>query len=213
MATTATTEGHTIRWARLYDLSTELFSGRVRSLHRELLELAAIAPGDRVLDVGCGPGRLTQAAALVAGPAGETAGIDPSLEMIELARKKATTARSPATFRVAAIEAIPWPDGHFDAVLASMMIHHLPPELQRRGIAEVLRVLKPGGRFVAADFSATPGHGVGHILSVFGLRKGSGHAEHLRSLAAASGFESIQVQPATRDAFCLLRATKPGGSL
>jgi ubiquinone/menaquinone biosynthesis C-methylase UbiE len=129
--------------------------------------------------------------------------------MIELASRKATGAGSPATFRVAAIEAIPAPDDHFDAVLASMMIHHLPAELQRRGIAEVLRVLKPGGRFVAADFSATPGHGIGHVLCVFGLRKGSGHAEHLRSLAAGAGFQSIQVQAATSRAFCLLRATKP----
>jgi len=106
MTTTATTEGHTIHWARLYDLGTGLLGGRVRSLHSDVLQLAAISPGERALDVGCGPGRLTLAAALAAGPGGETVGIDPSQEMIELAKRKAASAGSPAAFRVAAIEAI-----------------------------------------------------------------------------------------------------------
>jgi ubiquinone/menaquinone biosynthesis C-methylase UbiE len=208
MTTNTSTEGQTIHWARLYDLSTELFGGRVRALHRSVVELAAISPGDRVLDVGCGPGRLTLTAALAAGPAGEILGIDPSPEMIALATRKAKRVGSSAAFRVAGIEAIPAPDNHFDAVLASLMLHHLPPELQRRGLAEVLRVLKPEGRFVAADFRATPGHGVGHFLCVLGLRRGSEHAEHLRSQACDAGFEAIQVEPALR-AFCLLSARKP----
>jgi ubiquinone/menaquinone biosynthesis C-methylase UbiE len=209
MTTKAMTQGRTIHWARLYDLGTDLFGGRVRSLHHSLLELAAIAPGDRVLDVGCGPGRLTLAAALAAGPSGETLGIDPSPEMIELATQKATRSGSPALFRIAAVEAIPAPDDHFDAVLASLMLHHLPPELQRRGVGEVLRVLKPKGRFVIADFSATPGHGIGHLLCVLGLRRGSEHAEHLRSLVGAAGFEGIRIEPVTSRAFCLLHARKP----
>jgi ubiquinone/menaquinone biosynthesis C-methylase UbiE len=209
MTTNTTTEGRTIHWAGLYDLGTELFGGRVRALHRSVLDLAAIAPGDRVLDVGCGPGRLTLTAALAAGPAGEILGIDPSPEMIALATRKATRAGSSAAFRVAAVEAIPTPDNYFDAVLANLVLHHLPPELQRRGLTEVLRVLKAEGRFVAADFRATPGHGIGHVLCVLGLRRGSEHAEHLRSQVGDAGFEAIQVEPATSRAFCLLRARKP----
>ena len=209
MTSKATTAGRTIHWARLYDLGTELLGARVRSLHRGVLELAAIAPGERVLDVGCGPGRLTLAAALAAEATGETVGIDASPEMIQVATRKAMRAGSSAQFRVAAIEAIPSEDNHFDVVLANLMLHHLPLELQRRGVAEVFRVLKPNGRFIVAEFSAAPRHGVGHLLCVLGVRRGSDHAEHLRSLAGAAGFESIQVAPATSSAFCLLSARKP----
>src|SRR6266511_2927373 len=152
----------------LYDLGTALSGGQVRALHRRLLERAAIVPGNRVLDAGCGPGRLTLAAAQAVGPTGETLGIDPSSEMIGLATRKAARAQSAARYQIAGIEAIPAPDDHFDVVLASLMLHHLPPDLQRRGLAETLRVLKPNGRFVALDFSATPGHGIGHILCLFG---------------------------------------------
>jgi hypothetical protein len=75
----------------------------------------------------------------------------------------------------------------------------------------VLRVLKPAGRFVALDFSARPGHGIGHLLCVLGLRRGFDHAEHLRSLAAAAGLEAIQVEPVSR-ALCLLHAQKARSS-
>jgi SAM-dependent methyltransferase len=94
-------------------------------------------------------------------------------------------------------------------VLANLMLHHLPLELQRRGLSEVLRVLKPNGRFIVADFSAMPGHGIGHLLCVLGLRRGTEHSEHLRSLEGAAGFESIRIEPAASRAFCLLIARKP----
>jgi ubiquinone/menaquinone biosynthesis C-methylase UbiE len=200
------TAGHTLHFARLYDLSTGLL--RVGKLHRRLLDAAGIAPGDRVLDVGCGPGRLTRAAARAAGASGETVGIDPSGEMIGLAERKGEREGSTAKFRLAAIEAIPAPDGHFDVVLASLMLHHLPDDLQRRGLAEVLRVLKPTGRFVAGDFSAMPGHGLGHIVWLLGLRRGTAHAEHLRSALAATGFESVELRPGPTRALCVLSARK-----
>jgi len=203
-----TTEGRVIHWARLYDLGSALSGGRIRALHRRLIERAAIVPGERVLDVGCGPGRLTLAVAQAAGPTGETLGIDPSAEMIALATRKAAGAARSARFQIAAIEAIPAPDDHFDVVVTSLVLHHLPPELQQRGLGEVLRVLKPNGRFIALDFSATPGHGIGHVLCVLGLRRGSEHAEHLRALAGAAGLASIEVEPTESHAFCLLRARK-----
>src|SRR5512146_1800971 len=77
-----------LHWARLYDLGMALAGGSILDLHRRLLDIAALSPGERVLDVGCGPGRLTIRAAAIAGPGGETCGIDPSPEMIAFARRK-----------------------------------------------------------------------------------------------------------------------------
>jgi ubiquinone/menaquinone biosynthesis C-methylase UbiE len=77
MAMAATTHhGSVLHHARLYQLGTLLFGRRLRRLQHQLLEWAAIVSGERVLDVGCGPGRLTLAAARAVGPTGATLGID-----------------------------------------------------------------------------------------------------------------------------------------
>lgn len=206
------TEGRKIHWARLYDLGTTLFGGRISALHRRLVELAAIAPGERILDVGCGPGRLAIQAARVAGPTGEACGIDPAPEMVELARRKAARAGVPARFEVGVIEALPYPDDHFDVVLSSLMLHHLPDDLKRRGLAEVRRVLRPAGRFVAADFGAKPGHGFGHLLCALGLRRGSDHAEQIRSMLRAADFEAVEIVPADHRVFAFVRGRKPSAA-
>jgi ubiquinone/menaquinone biosynthesis C-methylase UbiE len=207
--TTAVTEGHVLHWARLYDWGTRLFGRPVRALHRRVIDRANITPGTRVLDVGCGPGRLALAAAQRAGPTGETLGIDPSPEMVALATRNAARAGSSAQFRVATIEALPAANDHFDVVLATLMLHHLTPDLQRRGLAEIRRILRSGGRFVAADFGATPGHGLGHLLSVLGVRRGSEHAQYLASIIADAGLERIEIEPTESRAFCIILARKP----
>jgi demethylmenaquinone methyltransferase/2-methoxy-6-polyprenyl-1,4-benzoquinol methylase/phosphoethanolamine N-methyltransferase len=84
--------------------------------------------------------------------------------MVERARRNAARAGVGVRFEVGVIEALQYPDDHFDVVLSSMMLHHLPDELKRRGLAEIRRVLKPGGRVVAVDFGATPSEGIGHLL-------------------------------------------------
>ena len=145
------TKGKVIRWARFYDLVTWLMTfGREPGIRRMTIELAGIKEGERVLDVGCGTGTLAIAARRPAGPAGEAHGIDPSAEMIAVAREKAAKAGVDAQFQTAVMEKLPFPDGHFDLVLSSLMLHHLPADVKRAGFAEVSRVLKPGGRFLAA---------------------------------------------------------------
>ncbi len=205
------TEGRTVRWARLYDLGTALLSfGRASALRRKTVELADIAPGDRILDVGCGPGRLALLAGTLAGPAGEVCGIDPAPEMVELARQKAARADMGVRFEVGVIEALSYPNDHFDVVLSSLMLHHLPDELKRRGLAEVRRVLKPAGRFVAVDFGATPGEGLGHLLCVLGLRKGWDHAEHLREVLHEAGFDAVEMGSTGHRGLAFVRGRKPG---
>jgi demethylmenaquinone methyltransferase/2-methoxy-6-polyprenyl-1,4-benzoquinol methylase/phosphoethanolamine N-methyltransferase len=204
------TEGRAVRWARLYDLGTTLLSfGRLAALHRRVVDLAGVAPGERVLDVGCGPGRLAILAATMTGPAGETCGIDPAPEMIHLARRKAARAGVRVRLDVGAIEALPYPDDHFHVVLSSLMLHHLPDELKRRGLREVRRVLQPAGRFVAVDFGATPGDGLGHLLCVLRLRTGWDHAEHLREMLRDAGFETLESGPTGHRALAFVRGRKP----
>ena len=152
------TEGRAIHWARLYDLGTTLFSfGRLSALHRSIVDLARVVPGERLLDVGCGPGRLAILAATVTGPGGESRGIDPAPEMVELARRKAARAGVPARFDVGAIETLPYPDDHFHVVLSSLMLHHLPDELKDRGLREVRRVLRPAGRLGCLEITQPTG--------------------------------------------------------
>jgi SAM-dependent methyltransferase len=203
------TEGKTIRWARLYDLGTTLLSfGQLAALHRKIVVLAGIRPGERILDVGCGPGRLAVMAATAAGPAGEACGIDPAPEMVELARRKATQANVRARFEVGAIEALPYANEHFDVVLSSLMLHHLPDALKRRGLVEIHRVLKPAGRVVAVDFGATPREGIGHLLCVLRLRTGWDHAERLREMAREAGFEAVEMGPTGHRALVFVRGRK-----
>lgn len=196
--------GSVLHWARLYDLGDALRFGRLRPGQRLLLERAAIAPGEHVLDVGCGPGRLTREVARRVGPPGRALGIDPSPEMIALARKKGG-----AEFEQAGIQAIPAGEGAFDVAFASLVLHHVPGELQGKGMDEVRRVLRPGGRFVALDFAASSAHGLGHFLAArFGLKRGSAHAEQLRALFAGAGFADVQVELAP-PGYCVIAARKP----
>lgn len=207
------TEGRMVRWARLYDLGTTLLSfGRTSALRRRAVQLAGIAPGERILDVGCGPGRLAILAGTIAGPTGEAYGVDPAPEMIELARRRAAQAGVGTRFEVGVIEALPYPADHFDVVLSSLMLHHLPDALKRRGFAEIRRVLKQAGRFVAVDFGATPGEGFGHILCVLGLRTGWDHAERLREMLREATFDAVEMGPTGHRGLAFVRGRKPARS-
>ena len=147
------THGRLIRWARSYDVLIRVFSfGRERAFREKVVDLAGIKPGETVLDVGCGTGTLTMVAKERAGSDGTVHGIDAAPEMIREAQRKAARDGLDIRFQTALIEELPFPDDSFDVVLSSLMLHHLPPDLKRRGIAEIARLLNPGGRFFAVDF-------------------------------------------------------------
>ena len=185
------TAGRTIRWAWLYDAVVRVISfGRDRALRGWTADLAAIRPGETVLDVGCGTGDLTLEAQARAGAAGRVYGLDAAPEMIAVARRKAAQRKQAVDFRVGLIEATGLPAGSCDVVLSSLMMHHLPDDLKRRGLAECRRVLKPGGRLVVVDFmaSAEGGHGAGAGWLHPAPRSG---AHDLAAMAAAAGFSDI----------------------
>ncbi len=147
------TTGKVIHWAWRYDLLLWLISrGRERAFRQKQLDLASIVPGQSILDVGCGTGTLAIEAKRRVGLSGKVYGIDASPEMIARAKRKAKTAGLDLMFDTAAVEAIPFPDASFDVVLSTVMLHHLPDEARHRGILEIRRVLKPGGRLLAVDF-------------------------------------------------------------
>jgi len=114
-----------------------------------------------------------------------------------------------ATFALGSVEALPYPANRFDVVLSSLMLHHLPDDVKRRGLAEIRRVLKPGGRVVAVDFGATPGEGIGHLLCVLGLRTGWDHAGRLRDMFRDAGFDAAEMRPTGHRALAFVRGRKP----
>lgn len=150
---TPKTHGAVMNWqAPFYDLGCVLV-GLGKWFRRETLRHAELIPGERVLDVGCGTGVLTRQAAEAVGPSGAVIGIDPAPKMIKAARR----VNSRAEFRVGVIEQLTFADDSFDAVLSSLMLHHLPPDLKREGLREVYRVLRPGGRLLVVDLDR-PAH-------------------------------------------------------
>lgn len=147
-----TTKGILIRWPSWYDILNRWhFLGKEARFREWTVDLANVTNGNSVLDVGCGTGNLTMAAKLRAGADGEVHGIDGAPEMIRAAERKAADERLDISYQVGLIEDIPFPDDRFDVVLSSLMLHHLPKDLKRQGVAEISRVLKPGGRLVAVD--------------------------------------------------------------
>ena len=151
------TKGLILNGGWRYDLmgwfhDTLSFRGKFRELRQRTINLARIQPGEQVLDVGCGTGTLALEVARRVGRAGRVAGIDPGPQQIARACAKAARSNVPIEFQVGVIEQLPFADQTFDVVLSTLMMHHLPAPLKRQGLAEIARVLRPGGRLVIADF-------------------------------------------------------------
>jgi ubiquinone/menaquinone biosynthesis C-methylase UbiE len=122
---------------------------RERATKGRLVELAGLADGQRVLDVGCGTGTLALMAKAVA-PGAELVGIDADEEMLARARTK--PGAGAIRFDQGMADELPYEDASFDRVLSSLVFHHLRRPVKERAAREIARVLKPGGRFHLGDF-------------------------------------------------------------
>ncbi len=158
-------------------------------------EFASVAAGQRVLDVGCGPGALTAELVSRLGPAAVSA-VEPSAPFVEAIRQ-----RHPGVdVRQAAAEQLPFPDDGFDAALAQLVVHFMSSPLD--GLREMKRVTRPGGLVAACVWDHGGGEGalsrfwaaareldpdVDDESDLAGSRKG-----HLGELFRAAGLEDVK---------------------
>ncbi len=189
------TEGRTLRQAWFYDFFAKVMSlGHDGALRQETVTRAGVQPGHQVLDVGCGTGALTLVAARQAG-AGQVTGIDASPEMIQVSTRKAARAGAGVTFRTGLIERLAFPAQSFDVVLSSLMMHHLTDDLRRRGLLEIRRVLKPGGRVFIVDFNSGGGVGLHGIVARLGHGGHGAEPQDLPGLLTEAGFVDVTSGP------------------
>lgn len=131
---------------RVSDVAYDSYMGRYSApLAQELLRAAGVEPGQRALDVGCGPGALTAALASALGP-GNVAAVDPSEPFVEACRR-----RNPGVeVSAGTAEHLPFPDGSFDAVLAQLVVQFMSDA--PAGVREMRRCARPGGVLAACTW-------------------------------------------------------------
>ncbi len=118
---------------------------------RRFLALIRPAGNERTLDVACGPGLLAKA---LAPCVGSFVGVDVTAAMIDKARQIALDAKLPNTrFEVADAAALPFPEGAFDLAVTRLALHHMADP--GRVLADMTRVLTPGGRLAVFDIEAS----------------------------------------------------------
>lgn len=163
--------------------------------------IAGVAPGHAVLDVACGTGALTLAAAAIAGPTGRVTGLDANPEMLAVARRKSAD----IDWREGVAESLPFDDASFDAVVSQFGFMFFAD--RAKALSEMMRVLKPGGRLAVAVCDAverSPGYGAfAELLDrLFGAEVGNafrapfvlGDAGELGRIAAAAGLNGATVE-------------------
>jgi ubiquinone/menaquinone biosynthesis C-methylase UbiE len=138
----------------LYDTVTRLLG--VASLHRQLIEQAGIEPGQRVLEIGCGTGNLTLLATRLQ-PGADFVALDPDARALARARRNAERRHVAVRLDHGFAEELPSPDGSFDRVLSSLMLHHLELGAKRATLQQVARVLRPEGSLHLLDIDAAAG--------------------------------------------------------
>ena len=182
-----------------FDVAAEAydrFMGRYSTLlSPQMADLAGVAAGQRVLDVGCGPGALTAELVSRVGASAVSA-VDPSAPFVA-----AAAARNPGVdVRQASADDLPYADATFDATIAQLVVHFMPDPVA--GVAEMKRVTRPGRVVAACVWDHAGGHGP---LAVFwdaareldpgihdesqlpGAREG-----HLAQLFEAAGLRDIE---------------------
>src|SRR5215218_819780 len=173
------------------------FMGRYSSpLAPAFADFAGVEGGQRVLDVGCGSGVLTEELARRVG-AEQVSGVDPSPLLAACAERVPGADLKPGK-----AEALPWPDDSFDAAIAQLVIHFMDDPAV--GVAEMARVTRPGGVVAASSWDFSGGmemlrvywetaHELDHELS--GESRSFGNLEELDALWRQLGLEDVEAGP------------------
>ncbi len=166
-------------------------------IYSSLLAWAPLSKGERVLDVGCGSGGAARAAAAIVGGEGSVIGVDPCREAIEAAAER-TPPGVRISYRRGVAESMPFvADRSIDCAVASLAIEEFS-DLER-AMQEIMRVLRPGGRFVASVMAfdrlrPMDASFMGAVIAVIGLRAPG-------ALAGRASRASIPDEPADARAF------------
>jgi ubiquinone/menaquinone biosynthesis C-methylase UbiE len=144
-------EGTAREWLQLLDQRAAA-PDQVR-IRRELLRVANLQSGDRVAELGCGTGALLLDLARAVGPDGRVFGFDPEPHLVQAARARVLRGHAgpQVAVEVGSADDIRLPSGSVDACAAQTVMLHLGDEALALALAEVRRVLRPGGRFVSVD--------------------------------------------------------------
>jgi ubiquinone/menaquinone biosynthesis C-methylase UbiE len=194
------------RWAGLFGFNAAYYRRAIGNIRLEA--------DMKALDLGCGPGALCFALAENAPPATEIYSLDLAEDQLVYARQHAGTYPCTLIFQQGSMDALPFPDDHFDVVMTSMALHATPPEVRRATIAETARVLKPNGRFLLVDWSK-PKFGLWGIFWFPFVRWGEMNQDNwnntYRQICEAQGFnleeDAYIMSIARRQVF---RKKKPG---
>jgi demethylmenaquinone methyltransferase/2-methoxy-6-polyprenyl-1,4-benzoquinol methylase len=164
------------------------------------VEALALQPGERVLELGFGTGNEVIELAEKVGPTGSVAGIDVSPGMVQVAQRKLDERKLGAAVQLTVGDArqLPYPDGSFDAVYTSFTLELFPADDVTLVLAQVWRVLQPGGRFGVVSM-ATPKDGEPNTLLERGYVWMHRHFPHIvdcrpidpAALVAAAGFADV----------------------
>jgi ubiquinone/menaquinone biosynthesis C-methylase UbiE len=174
-----------------YDLLTRaLGMGKV---YDSLVAQADLGDGQRVLEIGCGTGNVTTRVKRAA-PGADVVGIDPDPLALARSQRKAQ-GLSGIRFERGYAQQLPFEDDQFDRALSSMMLHHLDEDVKVGALAEVYRVLRPGGQFHIVDIG---GHAAVHHGLAARWTKNNPHAagnlgDAIPRLLRSAGFECTEV--------------------